>query len=161
MRKNSIKNQIKKINIMFSVVFLFVTFLALVISYMVMKWGALAETSENTTMIIKVLCILIFLGGVPLNIKVSNNQLKRIKNDYPLDKKITKYWEMFMLRMAMYEGISLLSIISYALTADKSMILLFVILLIFMIMSAPTKRKIINELQLNNEEIDQLYNEIS
>lgn len=151
-----IKQQYKGLNLIYLIILGSMSAAAILAVYFVFKAGALSIYEFDEQNIIKSVIIIALLVGIPVGHIFYQKKMKHINVDLNLGKKINMFKTAFIIRIAMLEGIGLLTLIGYLITGDKSFLYMFAVVFILFIIHAPTRQRIISDLELSDEEQEQL-----
>lgn len=83
-------------------------------------------------------------------------KVQSINKNAPLEEKLNEYRAAKLIQWAITEVATLLSIIFYLLSGYINFIIIAAVIILYFLTLRPQKGRIINELQLNNEEQNQL-----
>ena len=98
--------------------------------------------------IVPVFMVASFIGGSIL----IRSQLKVLKSKNQLNDKLAGYRGLFLIKLALFEVPSLLSIICFLLTGKYLFLGLVALVLCLFVLQRPTSYGIVNELELNSNE---------
>ncbi len=124
--------------------------------YLVSKAGAIKVFELDALDMIKSVVIMALLVGIPVSHIFYHKKIKHIDTSLSLSQKISMFRVAFIVRIVMLEGIGLLSIIGYLVTADKSFLYMFGVVFILFIIHAPTRQRISSDLELSEEDKETL-----
>ncbi|MDJ1472497.1 hypothetical protein [Xanthocytophaga flava] len=115
---------------------------------------SLSSGNEELKQTFTYLVPLVALIGIAAAFLLFNILLKKAREKSSLSEKISAYGTAMIVRYALLEAPSLLSIIAFFLTGDYTFLSVFGIVIILFIFLRPSKDKLIQELELDpNEEI--------
>ena len=152
----NIKKQFRGLNIIYIAVLGSLSLATLLSIYMVFKMGPISIFDDEGLHFLKGLVIMALLVGIPVGHIFYFNKIKHINKDLQLGKKLAMFQLAFIVRIVLLEGIGLLAMIAYLVTADKAFLYMFAVVFILFIIHAPTKQRIISDMQLRDDEIEQL-----
>lgn len=152
----TIKKQFKTLNIIYLAILISMSVIAIFSVIYTFKSGALPVFGEKDQSYLKSIVIIALLIGIPVSHIFYHKKIKHIDASLPLNKKITMFRPAFIVRIVMLEAIGLLAIIGYLTTADKSFLYMFGVVFVLYIIHAPTKQRLINDLEMTQEEEDEL-----
>jgi len=87
---------------------------------------------------------------------IFGKQIQKAFEMTELSEKLAHFQSSFLIKMALFEGAALFSVVSYYLTASNAFALWFGVMLMVMTFNRPTPQNIAKTLQLNQKEIDWL-----
>ncbi len=129
--------------------------LAIVLYLVIQK--AMPPADKSLDKILQVIALTISFAGVYAAIVMVKKKLAVINaSDKTLAEKANQYRMINIVQWAMLEGASLFVIICFLLTANYAFGALAVALIVFFILLAPTRLKIMLQLQLTDYEADAL-----
>lgn len=111
-----------------------------------------AITTANQV-IYKMILIFGILAGIPLVISVTQKAIGKIDSSLDLPAKLTLYQTQFLIRMAVLDGLGLLSVVFYINSGDYSVALIGVAVFIVMLLSFPSVKKIAADLNVDEESL--------
>ena len=118
--------------------------------------GALVEVDDSTQALLKSVLIVIVLTDIPIGYWIFNQKINAIAEGAELIDKIVVYRKSHLIKLALLQGGALVSLVILLLTADFSLLLVFLIMLIVLLLNRPTIGKIITELKLTEQEQEYL-----
>ena len=107
----------------------------------VIEWTTMQK--ENFKSIILILA----LGGIPASYFFHSKKVKHINKHLPFEEKLKQFKSSFFIKIVTLEALSILGLIGYMLTADKTFLYVFALLFIAYLINNPTKHKITNEIE--------------
>ncbi len=149
---NEIKSQRRVLTIIYIAILIGLTFVALFGMFYVKSHGAVNVFEEQSNYMIKSIVVLALLVGIPVSHLFYNKKIKHINEEWPLKNKLNHFKTAFIVRIVMLEAIAVLSVVAYLLNADKSFLYMFGVIFVLFIIHAPTKNRIVTDLQLTEEE---------
>ncbi len=152
----NIKKQFRGLHFIYMVILGSMSIATILTVYIVFKVGAIAVFEMDSVNVIKSIVIMALLVGIPVSHIFYHKKTKHIDSTLRLSSKIAMFRTAFVVRIAMLEGIGLLTIIGYLVTADKSFLYMFVVVFVLFLIHAPTKQRICNDLELSEEDEDLL-----
>ncbi len=155
--ETEIKKKLKLLNVIYLVIMGTMSIAALASVYLVYKIGALSVFDDQTINMLKSLVIIALLAGIPVSHIFYHKKIKHIDAELPLLKKLNMFQIAFVVRIAMLEGIGLLTAICYLIAADNSFLYMFGVVFILFIIHAPTRQRISTDLNLIEDDDDLLH----
>ena len=152
----NIKKQFKRLNTIYIIILGSLSIAALLSVYMVFKMGILPVFDAPTLNLLKTVVILALLIGIPVGHIFYFKKIKHINKTLDLSKKLNMFQFAFIVRIALLEGIGLLIMMAYLVAADKSFLYMFAVVFVLFIIHAPTKNRIISDMELTDEETELL-----
>lgn len=153
---SNIKKQFKRLHTIYILVLGFLSIAALLSVYMVFKMGMLPVFDAQTLSLLKTVVIMALLIGIPVGHIFYFKKIKHIDKALDLGKKLAMFQLAFIVRIALLEGIGLLTMMAYLVAADKSFLYMFAVVFVLFIIHAPTKHRIISDMELTDEETEML-----
>ncbi|MEM6768358.1 MAG: hypothetical protein AAF655_25695 [Bacteroidota bacterium] len=108
--------------------------------------------SEDLTDIFQLLAPILVLGGIAGSIFLPKTLLASAKESSDLSGKLQTYRSTSIIKFAILEAPSLVSLVAFLLTGNSFFLGLAAIIVAVFFMNRPTTSTIINELELNQEE---------
>ncbi|WP_075601938.1 hypothetical protein [Saccharicrinis aurantiacus] len=146
------KKQRTTLNLIYIAIMSALTLMAIFAMYFVRANGAVEAFSPDSNYTIKTMVIMALLIGIPVSHLFYHKKIKHISQEWELSRRLTHFRTAFIVRIAVLEGVGLLSIIAYLLNADKSFMYMFGVIFVLFIIHAPTRNRIATDLELNEEE---------
>jgi len=151
-----IKKQFKSVNIIYLAILILMSVAAIFSVVYTFKSGALPVFAAEDEGYLKSIVIIALLVGIPVSHIFYHKKIKHIDVSLPLSRKIILFRPAFIMRIVTLEAIGLLAVIGYLITVDKSFLYMFGVVLVLYIIHAPTKQRLINDLDMSEEEEDEL-----
>lgn len=111
-----------------------------------------AITTANQV-IYKMILVFAILAGIPLVISMTQKAIAKIDPSLDLASKLMLYQSQFLIRMAVLDGLALLSIVFYMNSGDYSIALIGSAVIIVMLLSFPSVKKIASDLNVDEESL--------
>lgn len=111
-----------------------------------------AITTANQV-IYKMILVFAILAGIPLVISMTQKAIAKIDPSLDLASKLMLYQSQFLIRMAVLDGLALLSIVFYMNSGDYSIALIGAAVIIVMLLSFPSVKKIASDLNVDEESL--------
>jgi len=151
------KNQLKAANILFNALLVgVVLFLALAIALIKFK-GKISQFSDSfdvtflmAAFILALICLISALSGYRKRLSSINNSV----TDF--DQRFNNYRTAMIFYMALCEAPALFAIIALMITGNYCFVLIAMAMLVAMIFKQPTKKRVIEELQLGSGDQQEL-----
>ncbi|SMO71317.1 hypothetical protein SAMN06265379_105212 [Saccharicrinis carchari] len=156
----NIKKQFRRLHSIYIVILGSMSLAALISVIIVFKMGAFAIFDLQTLNVLKAVVIMALLVGIPVSHIFYFKKIKHINRSLTLSKKIAMFQLAFVVRIALLEGIGLLAMMAYLVAADKSFLYMFAVVFVLFIIHAPTKQRIISDLELDDEESELLAEQV-
>jgi hypothetical protein len=147
MQKN--KN-ITQIQYLYWGIFAVLILLALTASAIVTKNGALVVWTLQDIETLKSVIILLALGGIPAGFIFHTKKIKKIEPSLPIEQKLNQYRSSFFIKIVTFEGLGILSLIGYLVSADKTFLMIFGLLFVAYLLNIPVEHKILDEIGHDN-----------
>jgi hypothetical protein len=152
-----IKKQFKTLNLIYVAILGSLSVAAIFSVVYIFKSGALPVFDAENQAVIKSIVIIAILVGIPISHIFFYKKIKHIDSSLAIIVKMKLYQTAFMIRIAMLEAIGLLAMIGYLVTADKSFLYMFGVVFVLFLIHAPTRSKLINDLNLTEEEEGEFF----
>lgn len=152
-----IKKQFKTLNLIYGVILGSMSIAAIFSVVYIFKQGFLPVFDAQSQAAIKSVVIIALLVGIPVSHVFFYKKVKHINTSLLVVAKMRLYRVAFMIRVAMLEGIGLLAIIGYLVSADKSFLYMFSVVFILFLVHAPTRNKLISDLSLTETEEEEFF----
>lgn len=106
---------------------------------------------------LQVVALIITVGGIFAGISIFKKKLLQLRGmESGAKEKFAQYRAACIIQWALLEGPSLFCIICYFLTGNYAFLALMVVMLLVFAMAAPTKMKVLLQLQISEAELDEL-----
>lgn len=128
-------------------VFAALSFVFITINGRVYPMEATAESN------LKSLIIILALAGIPASYMFHSRKVKHIDPELDADKKLQQYRMAYFIKIMTLEGISLLSLLGYLMTASLNQLMIFGLVYLFLVLNYPSKKSIFEELNINQSEL--------
>jgi hypothetical protein len=155
--QDDIKRQFKILNLIYATILGTLSLAAIFSVVFIFKAGVLPVFDADNQAAIKTIIIISLLLGIPVSHVFFYKKIKHIKPSLSIVAKMKMYRLAFMVRIAMLEAIGLLVLIGYLVTADKSFLYMFGVVFILFLVHAPTRNKLINDLNLVETEEEEFF----
>ena len=153
----NINQYLKAIKILF-LAMLMAQILFLVVSILVIFQTSLVGTNKELSKILLIVSTACILIGVYISNTLSRKKIAELRGSKSLLEKLQGYRTILIIKYALLEAPSFLTIVSYLLTGNTSFLLLAFLIIVVFAMNNPTKDKLIFDLELNREEQEILNN---
>jgi len=127
-----------------------------IISVVIIVMGKTTSIDSHTSKILQVIVLLFSFASITAGFFLFNKRMLSINTMATAAERISIYRAAAIIRWVMIEAPVLFSIISFLLTGNYAFPGLAVALMIVFATTAPSKNKIIQQLQLNEKEVQQL-----
>ncbi|TCO09625.1 hypothetical protein [Natronoflexus pectinivorans] len=145
-------NYLKQILLFYWFVFVaLLVFAFIAVSVGSMVSGAL-DWSLQDVETLKSLIIILALGGIPAGFIFHNKKIKKLPADMAMNDRIKQYRNSFFIKIVTFEALGIISLIGYLVSGDFAFIMIFALLFVAFLLNIPIKERIINELEVKNEE---------
>ncbi|MEL6191947.1 MAG: hypothetical protein AAFR66_07850 [Bacteroidota bacterium] len=121
--------------------------------------GGLGQSEGDLNDIFKLLAPVLVLGGIAGSIFLPKTLLASAKESSDLRGKLQTYRSTSIIKFAVLEAPSLVSLVAFLLTGNYFFLGLAAIIVAVFFMNRPTTSTIINELELNQDEARLVENE--
>ncbi len=156
MIKPEVNRKFKTLNLIYVAILASLSIAAIFSVIMVFKSGAMPVFGTGDNDLIKSIVIIALLVGIPVSHIFFYKKVKHIDKSLPVLQKMAMYQTAFIVRVSMLEGIGLLALIGYLISADKSFLYMFGVIFILFIIHAPTRNKLSSDLDLTEEEEEEI-----
>lgn len=106
---------------------------------------------------LQVVALLLTVGGIFAGTSIFKKKLLQLREkELGAKEKFAQYRSASIIQWALLEGPSLFCIICYFLTGNYAFLALMVVMLFLFAMAAPTRMKVLLQLQISEAELDEL-----
>lgn len=111
------------------------------------------ELDVNAAINLKSVTIILALVGIPVSYVFHKRKVSHINEQMSADKKLMQYRTSYFIKIMTLEGISLISLLGYLMSANLNQLLIFGLVYVFLIFNYPGKNGILQELKLNQSDL--------
>lgn len=145
-----IKSQFKSLDFIF--IALFSSQLLTVITFYFLKANNYLPLPEFDPVVIKIIVMVLNISAFFLGKFFYNTLINKIHVDELLEKKIISFRTISLFRLTLIESVNLINVIAYLFTGDKSILLIFLIMLVLFFTQRPTAHLFIRDFKLSEVE---------
>ena len=127
-----------------------------IVSVIINITGRLKGVDASLEKPLQVIALLLTAGSAGMGFFIFNKRIQSVDNNANAAERINIYRSIAIIRWAMIEAPVLFIIISFMLTGNYAFLGLAVVLMGIFASTAPLKNKIVQQLQLNDNEVAQL-----
>ena len=98
--------------------------------------------------------ILMILVAVPITFSLPKKRFSELTNDTNVSQKLALYKSLFLIKIAIYEGLSLASIVTYMITKEHTYLYSIGLTIVLIILAYPTANKVCDELNIEEIELE-------
>ncbi len=106
--------------------------------------------------VLQVAALIIAAGGVYAGMAIFKKKLLQVRDMQSDKEKFSLYRSALIIQWALLEAPSLFCIICFFITGNYAFLALAVVLMFLFVMAAPSKTKMLTQLQLSESELDEL-----
>ncbi|MEP7236757.1 MAG: hypothetical protein ABI685_02790 [Ferruginibacter sp.] len=118
---------------------------------------AITPAAAELEKILQVVALIITAGGVYAGIVIFKKKLLQIRDmQSDVKEKFAVYRSASIIQWALLEASSLFCIICFFLTGNYAFLALAAVIMFLFLMAAPSKNKILTQLQISESELDEL-----
>lgn len=154
--QRSAKEIFKSITMVYRLLFLGMMVFLVIASLLVSKSGGFITDDPLMEQILKMIAIGLAVVIIPIAFSFPQKLIRKISKELSLEEKLSRYQSALIIRFALTEGIAIMAIVFFLLTADNDLLMLFAIILLFYIISRPTPFKAATDLELSEIEKHEL-----
>ncbi|TAJ09313.1 hypothetical protein DMA11_20330 [Marinilabiliaceae bacterium JC017] len=144
----------RQIKFLFFAILTGLIFFYLVAYFFVLKNGAVITLSMSQEATLKSFIIILSLLGIPASYIFHTKKTNHINEDLNLTQKLIQYRNSLFVKLMTFEGLALMGLLAWLLTANKTYLLIYAILVVAYVINYPGKQKIRTELRLEENELD-------
>jgi hypothetical protein len=139
---------------------LYFAILAGLLIFMVVAWlfvqqnGPVSVLSPSIENSMQSFLVILILAGIPVSYIFHSKKTAHIDPELSLAEKLGHYRRSLFIKFATLESLSLISLLAYITSSNRSYILFYMILMIVFAMNYPGKSKVAQELNLNQDELN-------
>jgi hypothetical protein len=150
------QNALKSLNILHKALLMGQVFFAAVCVFMIYTKAAEPALKEIEK-ILQVAALVMTVGGIFAGMAVLKKKLFQIREmQADADAKFSLYRSALILQWALLEGPSIFCIICFFLTGNYAFLALAIVIMFVFVITAPSKNKILTQLQISETELDEL-----
>ena len=116
------------------------------------KQGKLAPDSGDVENLMTTALYILTLINIPLGYYLHTKKLKSILHLENLDEKLMRYRESFLIKLLLFESITMFSLVIFLLYSNYQSFIVVAIVIVLFLINKPTEFIIKNELELEYEE---------
>ena len=106
--------------------------------------------------VLQVAALIVTAGGVYAGLTIFKKKLVQVRDMQSDKEKFSLYRSALIIQWALLEAPSLFCVICFLLTGNYAFLALAVVLIFLFVMAAPSKTKMLTQLQLSESELDEL-----
>ncbi|MEP6673575.1 MAG: hypothetical protein ABJA78_00405 [Ferruginibacter sp.] len=145
-------NQLKRLQIIFKAL-LTGQILFFAVAIFIKYKKLMPDSDEQLNKILQIAILVISFVCVASGIKIFNKKIQQLKDsNLPVGEKFKEYQSAVIVKWAMTEGACIIAIAGYLLTGNYAFLALAVVLLFIFSGYNPVKSRIVQQLELNDEE---------
>lgn len=148
----SVVKQFKQIRIIFFAILLGLLLFCAGAVMLVHVRGAVMPLTPTQMQYIETLIIILAFVGIPTAHYYHKKKTDHINAGLDGADKLARYRVSFFIKMATFEGVSLVSLLTYVMSGNNTFLIIFGILIVTILINYPTKSRISDE--LGTDEID-------
>lgn len=123
-----------------------------VVVYFLLASGQRSPDAEGSDEMFQMIVPFLIIGGVTGGMLLARNRLEAIREKKDLKEKMTDYRSTLMLKYALWEAPSLISIIGYLMTGNLFYLGLSAVVIGLFLLNRPTRDRAATELELSPSE---------
>lgn len=150
---------LKKLNLVFLAFLGALLLFAAVAFYFSFSKGFSLELSKQDEYLFYLIPLIFALIHLPLAFWMHKHLLKKIQPKFSAERKIQFYFTISLLRLALIEAAGTFTLIFYLLTANRNLLLIFVMSLLFVLIARPSRAKMLEEIPFSDEERNEIENQ--
>lgn len=112
-----------------------------------------AEPNYELNNIFEIVVTLLFVTSIAATYFISKQKMKSIYEKNNISEKLEEFRTLFILKFAILEMPSMLSVISYIFTGNKLFLIYSVIIILVFLVNYPSKERIASELNIASLEL--------
>ena len=153
---NKMSNQLKRLQFLFNALLTGQVIFLIIVVFIKSK-KLVPDADEQLNKILQILALLIAVGGFFGGNKLFYNSIEKLRQEgISVAEKFKQYQKISIIKWAMAEAACIFALIGYLITGNAAFIALAGVLLFIFFGYNPVKSKIVQQLQLDEEEAAQL-----
>jgi hypothetical protein len=102
---------------------------------------------------LKTILILLAFAGIPAAHYFHKTRAAHINPHLSNTEKLLRFRVSYFIKLATFEGLGLIGLLAYLLSADRNFLLIFGLFMVVLVINYPTKAKVAEELQMDADEL--------
>lgn len=147
------KKQIKQIRIIFYAIFCGLLLLGLGAVALVKGNGVFMPLTPIQMQYLETLVMIMAFGGIPAAHYFHKKKTESIHPDVDVVEKLSRYRVSFFIKMTIFEGVSLISLLAYVMSGINTFLIIFGCMMIVVLISYPSQSRIAEDLDVESAEI--------
>lgn len=153
-----LKKKFRSLQVIYTAIFLSIIIFAIALIIINKNVAPLIQLTKEIKLVFRYIIIFILLGGIPLSYYLFESKVRKFTDsNFDLSKKFRIYNASFILKLFIFEGIAIVSMVLYLFSRDIYLLTAVLIVIVLLFINTPTITKLSNDLQLTDTEIDELY----
>jgi len=144
----------KQIQLLYYVILVGLFIFGIAAWYFVFRNGNMMLINASMERTIYTILIILVFVGIPVSYVFHKKSVAHIDPALSLSDKLIKYRKILFVKLVTLEGLAMFSLIGYIVSAGKSYLYIYLILLVVYLMSYPGKKNIGEELHLDEKQMD-------
>jgi hypothetical protein len=145
--------QFKQIKVIFFAVLVGLLLFFMAAVALVKTSGVVIPVVPSQMQSLESLIIILALGGIPAGHYFHKRKVEHINPNHPPIRKLSVYRVSYFIKLATLEGLGLISLLAYMMSARNSFLLIFCIFIVTIIINYPSRQRVADELQTTEEEL--------
>lgn len=143
----------KQIRIIFYAILSGLLFFGLGAFGLVKMQGIVNALTPMQMQYIETIIIIMAFIGIPTSHYFHKKKTESINPALSPEEKLSRYRVSFFIKMATFEGLSLISLLTYLMSGNNTFLIIYSILLITILINYPGKSKVAEELNMETDEL--------
>ncbi|WP_146260587.1 hypothetical protein [Breznakibacter xylanolyticus] len=149
-----VNKQLKQIRIIFYAILIGLLVFCAGSVALVTQRGGLMLLSPVQMQYLQTVIIILAFTGIPAAHLFHKRKTEHLRPDMMPEMKLSRYRVSFFIKMATFEGISLVSLLCYLMSAGSNFLIIFGILMVTILVNYPGRDRIWTELGLNDDNVE-------
>jgi hypothetical protein len=147
------KNQIKQLRIIFLAISCGLVLFFITAWFLGTMRGPFYKLDAAQMQYLKTLVLLLAFAGIPAAHYYHKKKTDHINPQLPIQQKLVRFRTSYFIKLSTFEGLALISLLSYLLSNDNTFLLVFALFMVVLVINYPSKAKIAEELNETPESL--------
>jgi len=145
-------SNLKQIQIIYWAIFAALLLMFGVSIFVLSDFGSVWDFSVNEKEIFKTGIVIIALFGIPAGYAFHKKKMSHLPTDLAIEEKLKAYKTSFFIKIVTLESLGIIALTGYLFSADVVFLFIFGLLFITYLLNIPTKVRVMDELNPNEED---------
>lgn len=152
-KQKNLESIVKALKTLFGVIVLVLIIFFIGAAYLVKQNGALTIFTPIQLQNFESVIIVLSLLGIPAGHYYHKRRLLHLSLELPIETVLLRYRSSFFVKLAILEGLSMLSLIGYMLSGNGTFLIIYSIYLLVILINFPSRTRIADDLRREEDEL--------